>query len=216
MKECMEDKSLAESWHKYFYKHINGGRDLKYCGVPILKNPNDLHLIQEIIFEVKPEYIIETGTAFGGSALYYAHLLACYEGQLVITIDDASNSYVPLDYKRPIHPKLRYITGSSISLGVVAYITNLLRSKESRVLIILDSCHTANHVANELALYSSLVPPGSYLIVEDTNTDLVLEDYGPGPAQAVAAFLKKSKKFERDRKLEEKFGFSFNTYLKRI
>ena len=215
MKECMEDISLAEQWHKHFYQKIDWRKDLKYCGVPIFKNPNDLQIIQELIWEVMPAYIIETGTAYGGSALCYTHLMERYGGKVVITIDDSSNSYVPLTYIKPSCPNLHYITGSSISFNIKEYIKNLI-PRSQKVLVILDSCHTFKHVLAELDLYKDFVSPGSYLIVEDTNTDLVIEDYGPGPADAVKSFLKENVKFERDVKLEEKFGFSFNTYLRRV
>ncbi len=118
---------------------------------------------------------------------------------------------------RPAHERIRYILGSSIEHGVVELVADEV-SRASCVMVILDSDHYARHVLEELELYSPFVTLGSYLVVEDTNVNRhpVWRDFGPGPMEAVDAFLKVTTDFSVDRS-REKFHFTFNPkgYLKR-
>jgi predicted O-linked N-acetylglucosamine transferase (SPINDLY family)/cephalosporin hydroxylase len=205
----------AISWfHKLYYESGQKGdtwNNTRWMGVPILKCPLDLWIYQEILFEIKPELIIECGTFSGGSALFLAHLcdiIGCGE---IVSIDIEQRSDLPQ------HPRIYYWSGSSISEQIVERV----RQKAScrcRVLVILDSDHRANHVLQELRLYSAFVTPGSYVIVEDTNVNghPVAPDFGPGPMEAVQAFLSENPSFSVDPE-REKFGLTFNPsgYLKR-
>ncbi len=211
-------EALTNTFHKEFYNSIDWRSDLKYFNIPILKNPLDLFTIQQLIVEIRPNIIIETGTAYGGSALFYAHTLENLESEgNVITIDKRKASYVEDNYPRPIHPRIHYYIADSVSEDMVKTIEAVLEYVEAeRVMVILDSDHHKEHVEKELLHYSDFVTPNSYLVVEDTNTDLVLDDYGPGAKDAVAAFLDGNETFEAVKGLEERFLFSFNSYLRRI
>jgi cephalosporin hydroxylase len=164
-------------------------RHMWFLGIPIQKNPCDLWMMQQIIYETKPEVIVETGTFRGGSALYFAHTLAGMglADSKVITVDieDACREATTL----PLWQKhVQFILGSSTDRDVVEQISQACHGK--RVLVVLDSLHERDHVLKELELYSPLVSAGSYLIVEDTNSDGVPVFPGSvGPTAAVRAFL---------------------------
>lgn len=119
---------------------------------------------------------------------------------------------------KPKHPRITYLLGSSTSNEILAKIRSLIQPGET-VMVALDSDHRAPHVANELNLYSPLVTPGSYLVVEDThfNGRPILPKFGPGPTEALQQFLPRHPEFQVDRS-REKYGMTFNPggYLKRL
>jgi cephalosporin hydroxylase len=172
----------------------------------------DLVIYQEIIFEIRPGVIIESGTADGGSALFLASICDLIGNGRVITVDIKERE------GRPKHKRITYLTGSSTSKEIVEKIGKLVKAGE-KVLVILDSDHHEEHVLNELRIYSRFVTKGSYLIVEDTvvNGHPVEPQYGPGPMEAVEKFLKGNKDFIVDGK-REKLYLTFNPggYLKKI
>jgi cephalosporin hydroxylase len=174
--------------------------DTKWLGRPALKCPLDLWIYQEIVFRTRPDLIIETGTAAGGSALFLATVCDLLDNGRIVTIDIEKQ-------KRPRHDRITYLHGSSLDVNVKA---------EGRTMVILDSDHSKDHVLAELHKYAPLVSEGCYLIVEDTSVRLVLSDHGPGPAEAVEEFLKGNREFEIDRDCE-KFLLTFNPggYLRR-
>jgi len=175
-------------------------RETFYRGVQTLKAPTDLWIMQEILHELKPDVVIETGTFSGGSALYFADILDRIHGETITTGHVAS---IDIDKReRPSHARVSYFAGSSTDPAVFAEARDLVESGDV-VLVVLDSDHSTPHVADELRLYAPLVSPGSYLVVEDTNT--------PGPACAVEAFLAspEGKLFSQDRS-REKLGLTFN------
>lgn len=188
-----EDGKRGGTWNK-----------TKFLGVPIRKNPLDLWVYQEILFEKQPDLIIETGTLFGGSAYYLAKLCDWLDRGSIVTIDIKERP------NRPSHPRITYLTGSSIADDIVHQVEELARGLQS-VLVILDSNHSRDHVLEELRRYSPLVSPDSYVIVEDTNVNghPVSVGYGPGPMEAVDAFLAETSEFEIDHD-REKLLFSFN------
>ncbi len=206
------NKKIIDIFHKFYY---DSGihRKTYWFGVPVWKIPFDLWIYQEIIYELKPELIIETGTAYGGSALYMANILYLIGQGKVITID------IDDTRKRPKHPRITYLKGSSVSKEILDIVKNEYKKTKGNVIVILDSDHKKEYVLKELELYNSFVSKGSYLIVEDTNINgnPVYEEYGHGPMEAVKEFLKKNKNFQID-KTREKFFVSFNPngYLKRI
>jgi cephalosporin hydroxylase len=173
--------------------------DTYWLGVPVLKCPLDLWIYQEIIFEVKPDVIIECGTFRGGSALFLAHMCDLVNNGRIISID--------IEYRedRPKHERITYLIGSSTSEEIVRKVKSLIRDRD-KVMVILDSDHHKEHVLKELKIYSKFVTKGSYLIVEDTNINghPVVPDFGPGPLEAVEEFLKENKNFVADR-TKEKF-----------
>ena len=161
-------------------------------------------IYQEILWETRPNLIIETGTCNGGSALYLATLLDLIgDGKLItVDIDNAP--------KRPSHPRITYVHGSSIDPEITAMLQRE-SAKVQRVMVILDSDHSESHVSKELTIYHRFVTPGCYLIVEDTNINghPVAWRHGPGPMEAVDKFLKSIPGFQVD-VMREKFHLTYN------
>jgi len=161
---------------------------------------------------VRPQLIIECGTFVGGSALFLACICDLLGQGQVVTID---LERLP---NRPTHPRITYMTGSSTSPDVVTAVSEMaLRLRP--VLVILDSDHHVHHVHEEMKLFGPLVSRGSYLIVEDSNINghPVGRDFGPGPMEAIRAFLAHHPEFAPDCE-REKFFLTFNPsgYLKRF
>jgi cephalosporin hydroxylase len=175
----MLDAFHSLSYHSYTWSMTT------WMGVPLLKHPCDLFALQEIIASIRPALIIETGTAFGGSALYLAHLCDLLGHGQVLTIDLEPAPSLPS------HPRVTYRVGSSVDPEIVAYAAERAARCDGPVLVLLDSDHHAAHVRAELDAYAPLVTVGSFLVVEDTNVNgrPVLPDFGPGPAEAVEAWL---------------------------
>ncbi len=176
-------------------------RKMWFLGIPIIKNPCDLWIMQQILCELRPDYVIETGTWQGGSALYWAHILdgLGLESFRVITID--VQDLAGEASRRPLWKKhVRFFQGSSTDPQIVARIAEMVRGK--KVLVTLDSDHSLPHVLREIRSYAPLVSPGSYLIVEDTHIDSVgkFRGWRAGPMSAVNVFLKEggSRAFEQD------------------
>lgn len=187
-------------------------------GVPVQKIPMDLWLYQEILFTDRPDIIIECGTAFGGSALYMAGILDLLGSGSVITVDiDDWKIEVPGYSGRKDHPRITYVKGSSTDPAIISKVTALIPDG-SKVMVILDSDHSCEHVLGELHAYASLVTPGQLLIVEDTmlNGHPVHAHFGPGPMEALDAFLPGAPDFSID-PIGERFLVSFNPrgYLRR-
>src|SRR5262249_4097887 len=149
----------------YYDAHREGGTwcATSWLGVTVWKCPLDLWVYQEIIHEVRPDLIVETGTAFGGSALYLASVCDLVGHGEVVTID------IREDPSRPRHERITYLLGSSTAQAIVERVSLLAAGK--RVLAILDSDHRREHVLEELRAYSPLVGAGSYVVVEDTNVN---------------------------------------------
>ncbi len=183
----------------------------RWLGAQALKNPLDLWIYQEILFETRPELIVETGTYRGGSALYLASLCELVGAGEVFSID-----VEPLRDDYPAHPRVTYFGGrSSTDPDVVGEVRE--RAAGKQILVILDSDHSQAHVEAELAAYAPLVPVGCYVIVEDSNIGQIRKDLMPGPLEAIETFLAGTDEFEIDRS-REKFLITFNPsgYLKRV
>ncbi|MGI0056055.1 MAG: cephalosporin hydroxylase family protein [Nitrosarchaeum sp.] len=183
-----------------------------WLGTSALKLPTDLWIYQEILYDVKPDLIIETGTMYGGSALFLATICDVIKKGSIVSIDiNRKDSF-------PVHERIKYITGSSTDEKTVDQVKNMIKPND-KVMVILDSDHTKNHVLDELKIYSRLVSKDNYLIVEDTaiNGHPVEPNFGDGPMEAVKEFLKTHDEFEID-KDKEKFLLTWNPngYLKKI
>jgi cephalosporin hydroxylase len=182
-----------------------------WLGVQVLKNSLDLWIYQEIMAETRPEVIVETGTYKGGSALYLASICDLLGVGEVVSVDIR-----PVSDEYPSHPRITYHGGrSSTDPEVVGEIHDRVAGR--RAMTILDSDHSQTHVEAELAAYADLVPPGGYLIVEDSNIGEVRKDLMPGPRQAIETFLAGRDDFEADRS-RERFMITFNPsgYLRRL
>ena len=169
-------------------------------------------MMQEIIYELKPDLIIETGTYMSGSTLYYSHLCDLIGKGSVITID------IEFREKRPIHPRFRYILGSSVDPNVVRDVRKECGGKNT-VLAVLDSSHYYEHVLKEIHAYSQLITKGSYLIVEDTalHGNPLHPEGEENPMKAVLEFMDGNKEFEYD-KSRERFLMTWhpNGFLKKL
>jgi len=174
-----------------------------WLGEPIRQNLMDLWTIQETIWEVKPALLVECGTARGGSALFYAHLLDGIGRGRVITIDRAARH-------RLAHPRIEFILGGSVASDVVARVGEAARASAGPVMVILDSDHAADHVRAELERYAPLVTPGSFLLAQDGIVDVLGEFVAarPGPLPAIADFLRQHGEFEVDAERSRRFLIS--------
>jgi len=209
------EQLIVDAFHTLYYDGLTDDhpiyKETYWMGVPCEKCPLDLWIYQEILAEVRPDLIIETGTRFGGSALFMAHILDLLGNGHIITID------VDDSITRPTHPRIHYVHGSSAD---AALLTPLLTARDAQTcLVILDSDHSYAHVLQEMAILAPYVSVGSYLIVEDTNVNRhpVFETFGPGPYEAVTTFLQTHPQFVVD-EAREKFLLTFNPrgFLKRL
>lgn len=203
---------VIDMFHQLYYTLRNQTwQNTFFLGRRVLKCPLDLWIYQEIFVEVQPDLVIETGTFHGGTAIYYAILCDLLNNGHVVSIDTVQYSAIPA------HPRITYLSGSSVDESVAAQVREAAAGKE-KVIVILDSDHSMDHVLKEMEIYGDLVTPGSYMIVEDTcvNGHPVSPEWGPGPMEAVEAFLQKDKRFTIDRS-KEKFMMTLNPsgYLKR-
>ncbi|MEA2710616.1 MAG: hypothetical protein QOF78_3217 [Phycisphaerales bacterium] len=198
------------SWfHQLYYEIGLRGQgtwqDTFWMGVGTEKLPLDMWIYQELLFRIRPELIVETGTRHGGSALFFCQMMDLIGAPCeVVTID------VTLPAKPPQHPRLRYLTGSSTDEKIVADVKQRAAGK-SAVFVTLDSDHSRDHVLAEMRAYHGIVTPGSYMVVEDTsvNGHPVWPDYGPGPMEALEIFLRENNDFAIDRRCE-KFLFTLH------
>jgi cephalosporin hydroxylase len=201
---------VVDGFHRLYYGSLVWDRTW-WLGIKCEKCPLDLWVYQEIINDVRPDTIIETGTYMGGSALFLASICDLVNNGRVITVDIEKR-------ETPKHERIKYVMGSSVAETTVDEIRRLVNSRD-KVMVILDSDHSMDHVLKELKIYSQFVSIGSYLIVEDTdiNGHPVLPDFGPGPMEAVVEFLKQNDSFVMDES-KEKFLLTSNPrgYLLRV
>jgi cephalosporin hydroxylase len=203
----------AKSFSRYFYTRADvTWNNTQWLGVPLWKNPLDLWVYQEILWDVRPALIVETGTYRGGSAFYFASLCDLIGSGRIVTIDITGRK------NRPQHERIEYVKGSSVDDAALALVEERVASAGGPVLVVLDSDHRKPHVDLELAAYHRFVTPGSYLIVEDTNINghPVNPFFGPGPMEAVLEFLPDHPEFEIDA-TREKYMVTHNPkgYLRR-
>jgi len=211
---------VTQLFHHYYYAASvdANARDrpvwtrTNWLGVSVLKCPFDLWTYQEIIRESALDIILETGTAAGGSALFLASICQLVGRGRVITIDTQHKGDLPKN------DRITYIKGSSVDQRVIEQVAASIEPGD-RVMVILDSNHSIDHVKRELELYSQFVTENSYIIVEDTNLNghPVMRAHGPGPMEAVREFLHTNNDFVIDRN-REKFYLTFNPcgYLRRV
>jgi len=203
-----------------------------WLGIPVIQLPQDLQAMQEIIWEVKPDLIIETGIAWGGSIIFSASMLALLEvcGEIekgdVIGMDiDIRPHNKEAILAHPMSKKITMLEGSSIDDEIIARVREFAKAKE-KVLVCLDSNHTHNYVLTELRAYAPLVSIGSYCIVGDTAIEDVPGgtisgrpwDKGNNPKTAVWEFLKENSNFEIDKTMDSKLILtgSPDGFLRRI
>lgn len=209
-------KEICDNFHKLYEKN-RIWENTTWLGINIQKFPADAFIIQELIFKIRPDYIIETGTNFGGSTLFYASIMELMQQGKVITIDVDNKMKFPNLTTIKLRDRIRQFTGSSVDFGIVNDISAMVRGRNN--MVILDSWHSKEHVLKELNLYSPLVPVGSYIIVEDShvNGHPIKWKWGGGPYEAIQQFLKSNNTFKIDKSCE-KLLITYNPsgFLKKV
>lgn len=216
----MNKKRICDNFHKLFEEERMWQNSL-WLGVPVCKFPFDTFIFQEIIFRIRPDYIIETGTSFGGSALFYASILELLGRGFVVTIDieDKIDKKIFDDpiINRLFQERIIRLIGDSSDEYNFKTIHDIVSGGKN--IIFLDSWHSKEHVLKELNLYSQLVPVGSYIIAEDTHVSghPIKWQWREGPYEAVQEFLKSNNTFAIDRTWE-KLLVTYNPYgfLKKV
>lgn len=190
--------------HRYSY-------NFSWLGVPIIQYPQDIVALQELVWADRPDLIIETGVAHGGSTVFFASMLELLGGGTVVAIDiDIRPHNRAAIESHPLAKRIVLVEGSSTDAGIVATVADHAR-EAGRVMVVLDSNHTHEHVARELELYSPFVKRGSHLAVLDTIVERLPgpfpgRPWGPGnsPGSAVEAFLAKNDRFVVDAEVNDK------------
>jgi cephalosporin hydroxylase len=194
-------------------------------GRPIIQLPQDMLAMQELIWRLKPDLVIECGIAHGGSIIYYASLLELQGHGEVLGIDrDIRPHNREAIESHPMSKRIRMIEGSSIDLATVEQVREIAAGK--KVIVVLDSNHTHDHVLEELRLYSPLVSADSYCVVMDTIVEDMPADafpdrpwgHGDNPKTAVWQFLKEDDSFEIDYEMQNKLLITVapDGYLRRV
>ena len=215
--DANSDAHAIKRFHQLFYNSHDTCRRNTWLGIGAEQNPLDVWITQEIMFETKPDLVVECGAEFGGSAILWAHILQAINpaGQ-VVSIDIVDKMQEAR--KHPIaQARVKFLVGSSTSSKIVAEVGKLAAGK--KVLVILDSDHRKAHVLDELRLYSPLVGVGGYICVQDTdvNGHPVASAHGPGPMEAVEEFLASDGRFAVDPSRERlMLTFHPKGYLKRV
>lgn len=210
VRQATRDWVAAIAPHKYTY-------NFTWLGRPIIQFPQDLAAMQEIIWATKPDLIIETGIAHGGSLIFHAsmlQLLGNHGRVLGVDIDIRNHNRVEIE-AHPMFERIEMIQGSSIDDSIADQV-RAIANDAKRVMVVLDSNHTHVHVERELELYAPLVTKDCYLMVCDTLIQDMPAgsfpdrpwDKGDNPATAVEAFLSETDRFEVDAAIDAKLQIS--------
>ena len=204
--------------HKYSY-HFS------WMGIPIIQFPQDIMAMQELMWRIKPDLVIETGVARGGSILFYASMMEMMgiDGKVIgIDIDIREHNRKRIE-AHPMASRVEMIEASSVDPATAAQVAAIAAPYQT-VLVALDSNHTHEHVARELALYAPFVTAGGYLVVFDTLVEIqdgtLYPDrpwsVGDNPHTALTEFLKQTDRFEIDKSISDKLQISVapDGYLK--
>lgn len=206
MRRLTRDWFAAASKHRYSY-------NFDWLGIPIIQFPQDIAALQEVVWASRPDCIIETGIAHGGSLLFYASLLKIMDvdGPVIgIDVDIREHNRRRLD-QHPLRSRIELVQGSSVAPETLDQVRSLIGGARNPM-VVLDSNHTYEHVAHELELYSSLVRKSGYLVVLDTVIDDMPASFsenrpwgpGEGPKRAVREFVQKNRRFEIDQHYNDK------------
>lgn len=204
--KIISDIWLRSGWDsKYVYS-------FSWLGRPVIQLPEDMIRIQEVIFNIKPDVIIETGVAHGGSLIFYATLCKAMEKGRVIGVDIEIRPHNRKAIEEHfLFPYISLIEGSSVEKTVIDSVKAHIKPSD-KVLVLLDSNHSYNHVLNELVAYSELVSLGSYIVATDGIMEYLVgaprssDDWGlNNPKKAAEQFVKDNKNF-----IIEEPDFPFN------
>jgi|TARA_B110000495_G_C23039994_1_gene623103 cephalosporin hydroxylase len=222
IKKMNNDKEFVKISRKWFdkaysYEYLY---HFTWLGRPIIQFPNDLMVLQELIWETKPDLIIETGIARGGSLIFYASMLQLIgKGKVVgVDVDIRKHNRIEIE-KHSMFKRIHMIESSSTEKETIIEISKFTKNKKN-IMVVLDSNHTHEHVLKELELYSKFVKKGNYLIVFDTMIDdmpnkmFKNRPWGKenNPKTAVNEFLKKNKNFKMDKENNKKLMITSTPY----
>jgi cephalosporin hydroxylase len=203
-----DDPGIA--YHRWYYE-TNVWQRVSFLGLPCLKSVTDLWNYQEILSQLRPALVIESGTNRGGSALYFAHLLSAINPAGHVLAVDIDTSQIAVEVLR--HPQIAVLQSRTTDPAVGEVITHFRAQLPGPAFAILDSDHTRAHVLGELLLRQVLVP-GDYLVVEDTcvNGHPIHPGWGEGPMEALLEYERRfPDDYLHDTECEHKFGFTFAT-----
>ena len=198
-----------------------------WMGRPIIQYPQDMVVMQELIWDIRPDIIIETGIAHGGSLIFYASILELIGKGEVLGIDiDIREHNKKEILAHPMSRRIKMLQGSSVDPAIVSQVKEAAKGKNT-VMVLLDSNHSHEHVMGELKAYADLTTVGSYCVVFDTVVEDLPKgkyasdrpwDVGSNPKTAVFEFLKSNSDFVIDKSIDNKILISVapDGYLKRI
>lgn len=228
IKDQSKNEKLLQASKQFTEETIKAGYSYNFTwmGRPIIQYPQDMIAMQEIIWDVKPDLIIETGIAHGGSLIYYASILELIgKGEILgIDIDIREHNKKEIE-QHPMSKRINMMQGSSISDEIIEQVKGYAKEKKA-IMVCLDSNHTHAHVLKELELYSPFVTVGSYLVAFDTIVEELPKDMyndrhwgiGDNPKTAVHEFLKRNDSFVINNEVDNKLLISVapDGYLKRV
>ncbi|MDD8014473.1 MAG: CmcI family methyltransferase [Acidobacteriota bacterium] len=212
------EQKIIDGYHKIFYaRRSQTWLANHWLGVQTSQNPNDAWITQEILVEQKPDYVVETGTKNGGSALIWAMILReVNPGARVITIDIVDKISEAKQWPL-FKERIDFLLGSSTDAGIVQEVGR--RTKGKKVVVLLDSDHSKKHVLAEMKAYAPMVNVGSYMIVQDgiLSGHPIKEEMNGGPWEAIDEFLAVNQDFLIDHRHERLlFTYCPRGYLRRI
>jgi cephalosporin hydroxylase len=189
---------VVNGFHALWYHAPNTWRSNTFLGMRIYQNPLDLQLYQELIYEKRPQAIIQTGVLHGGSILYFACLMDLVGAPVDAPVIGIDVTIRPEVGRQLTHPRVRLLQASSIDDKTIDAVREHLAGRSA--LVVLDADHSAAHVQEELRRYAEFVPIGGSMVTEDTNLNghPVARAFGPGPLEAVRAFLRDDTRFAPD------------------
>lgn len=219
LKELLDALNAKVAEHKWAY-------NFNWLGRPAIQLPQDIIAMQELLWAVQPDLVIETGVAHGGMLTLYASILELMGQGLAVGVDIEIRPHNRAALEsHPLAHRMKLIEGSSTDEKIAAQVGGLAEGAQ-RVLVVLDSMHTHQHVVDEIALYADLVTPGSYLVVMDTIVEFLPEfqypdrpwGVGDNPMTAVREFLARDDRFVTDEDFEAKLMFTSSPggFLKRV
>lgn len=202
---------VVDRFHRLWYDAPRTWRKNTYLGIRIKQLPFDLWLYQELLFREKPSFVLQTGVAFGGSLLYFSHILDQMKADPAIKVIGI-DVRLTTEARSLDHPRIILIEGKSTDEETIERVRHIIPAPTG--LVSLDSDHSYSNVLRELEVYCQLVGVGGHLIVEDTNINghPVKPDFGPGPFEAVKEFLSNNSNFMRDDEVWQRNLFSFHQY----
>lgn len=204
--------SEPEEYSKWYFNNLVW-QDTTWMGIETYKSPCDMWNYQEILVDVEPSLVVEFGTAYGGSAIYWASVMRQIDKPFRVLSVDISHKMLRPEARHD--PDVEFVEASSASPMIAERIQQLRNEYPGKVWAILDSDHSMDHVLAEMKLLRPLLSTGDYLVVEDSllNGHPVAPEWGPGPYEAIEAYEKEfPDDYTHDTAREKKFGWSFAPY----